>query len=464
MVEILGDSVFNPQYGDTGAKIRKYPSQPSEHQVRRALSAIGIYPDPGISLTITTNKTTIQVNDGTATYGPITYSGKTIDEVCSGLNSTALKATVVRLVDLGKERLSDNALISNDSDRHGDGAYLIRYAGFAIRYQESSILQLKPPTEVGPLVSWYPKIGNGQVRVRFTDISPGAFPGITPNAVYTFSVPEYYEQEWSLQYGAPYKDVFGEVPQIGRYNSTTSTTVIRVANKPIYWRNKNISVTIKGVRQRSSIIKYVDENNGLIYLNIKLNPNTNITIDYAYKEDFYLYDAIDLNPTTSHNPIAIDSFVAFYLKPTSAEGAMISGGDAIFHEFLNTSLAGRGRTVRLVDQSVAGNKLLYEPVLYLGSVSVRQGITDDVEILDTRTRGGGIHHDTIEDSRKSWREVEYFWDIGSIDGVPIPGNGGVIITLPDYLKSSGMPRDEIRERATRTIVLGNVAIVDGLEF
>jgi len=37
MVEILGDSVFNPQYGDTGAKIRKYPSQPSEHQVRRAL-------------------------------------------------------------------------------------------------------------------------------------------------------------------------------------------------------------------------------------------------------------------------------------------------------------------------------------------------------------------------------------------------------------------------------------------
>jgi hypothetical protein len=463
MVEVNGESVFNPLYGDTGAKRRIYPQPATEPSVKRTIPVIAIYPESGISLTITTSSTTITVDDGIASYGPITYTNLTIDQLCSQINTTAAKVTAIRLLDAGREKLISGALMSSNSDRHGDGAYLIRYTGFAIRYREDSVIQLKPPENVGPLVSWYPRIGRGEVRVRFTDISPGSFPGITPNAIYTFSVPEYIDQEWSLQYGAPYKDVIGEIPQIMRYNSTNSTTILRVANRPIYWRNKNISITIRGVRQPTSIIKYVDENNGLIYLSTKLNSNTPLNIDYSYKEEYYLYDAVDLNPTTSHNPAIIDTFVAFYLKPTSAEGAIISGGQSVFHEILNTSIAGRTKTIRMIDQSIGRPNPLYEPVLYLGSVSVRQGKTDDVEIIDTRTRGGGLHPHEVEDTRQRWREAEYFWDIGSIDGVPIPGNGGVIINLPDYLKTSGMPRDEIRERATRTIVLGNVAIVDGFE-
>ena len=464
MVQVNGESTFNPLYGDTGAKRRIYPQPASEPIVKRTIPIIAIYPNSGVTLTITTSQTTITIDDGAGTYGPISYNFLTVEDLCSAINATAVKARAIRLLDAGKEKLIGASLMSSDLDLHGDGAYIIRYTGFAVRYKEDSIIQLKPPENVGPLVSWYPKIGHGEIRVRFPDISPGAFPGITPNAIYTFSVPEYFDQEWSLQYGPPYKDVFGEIPQIMRYNSTTSTTILRVANRPIYWRNKNISVTIRGVRQPTSLIKYVDENNGLIYLSTKLNSNTPINIDYSYKEDFYLYDAIDLNPTTAHNPIIVDSFIAFYLKPTAADGAMISGGHSVFHEILNTSLAGRSKTVRVIEQSVGNNPLIYEPVLYLGSVSVRQGKTDDIELIDTRTRGGGLHPDQVEDTRQRWREAEYFWDIGSIDGVPIPGNGGVVINLPDYLKTSGMPRDEVRERATRTVVLGNVSIVDGFEF
>jgi hypothetical protein len=463
MTTVAGNSVFNPLGGDSGSQARVYPALDSENAVKRATPAIGIYPLDGSTVTITITTTAITINDGSISPS-YTYTNKRIEEVCSYFNGTALKCNVKKLLDIGQERLATGALIGSSTDVHGDGATIIRYAGFALRYNESSIIQLQPPTNVGPLVSWYPRIGNGTIHVRFQDVSPGAFPGITSNAVYTFSVPEYFEQEWSVQYGAPYKDVFGESANIMRYNSSNSTTVIKTANSPIYYRNKNISVTIKNVRQPSSIIRHVDENNGFIYLNVKLNSNTPVSIDYAYKEDFYLYDAIDLNPTTSHNPIIVDSFVAFYLKPTSAEGALISGGKSIFHEFLNTSLAGRSKTVRMIDQSVNQNIKLYEPVLYLGSVSLRHNKTDKIEVIDTRTRGGGIRSSEIEDRRNSWREVEYFWDIGSIDGVPIPGNAGVVINLPDYLKSTDMPRDEIRDRATRTVSLGTVPIVDGFEF
>jgi hypothetical protein len=156
----------------------------------------------------------------------------------------------------------------------------------------------------------------------------------------------------------------------------------------------------------------------------------------------------------------VDTFVAFYIKPVLADGAMISGGDAIYHEVLNTEVAGRHTVARVIPETDGTPNPVYEPVIYLGSINVRQAHDqDDIEIIDTRSRGGGLYEDPAT-GRKEWREAEFFFDIGSPDGVEVPGNSAIVIKVPQTVKDKGMSREEIVLRAGRHVALGVATIVD----
>lgn len=405
------------------------------------------------------SSTVLRVTDGTVT-SDITFTNRDITDIISDINRVQ-GFTAKTLVNVGKERITADSLFIDTSDRHENGAYLIRYKGHILKSKETNVIQLKTPHSVSRFEPWYARVGRGKFRARFGNVSYDAYPGINPNTIYTFSTPEYMDQAWSLIYGPPYKDVIGEIPQSIKYSSKVSASVLRVARGPIYWKNNNISIRIKGSRQSPNIIKYVDENNRLIYLNQKIDNNIPTTVDYSYRELDYIYDSIDLNASIANNPVLVDTYVAFYLKPTASDGALISGGNGIFHEVLNTEVAGRVKVARLIPETAKTESPQYEPVIYLGSINIRQAHDhDDIEVIDTRTRGGGLYAESVEEFSRSWRETNYFFDIGSLDGLEIPGNSAIVIKVPSSVRTRGMSKQEIEQRVSKNVALGIVPIVE----
>lgn len=58
---------------------------------------------------------------------------------------------------------------------------------------------------------------------------------------------------------------------------------------------------------------------------------------------------------------------------------------------------------------------------------------NDVELVDTRVRGGGIKEDLITDFKGAYPQVKWFHDIGHYDGTPFPGATAVLVDLPASL-------------------------------
>lgn len=432
-----------------------------ENSVRKFIPAIKIIYTGAGSPTIQTNNSGSLILNGQS----FSFTGKKLDAFIAEVNGSSLNQgfELYKAIDIGSEFLNNASLIqSSASDKIGS-CYIIRYNGLAFRYNENAFIKLLPPTALGHLESWYPRFTNGSFTTKFSNYNFTAYPGISPDATYLFSIPEYKNQDWSLKYGPPYKDVYGELPRSVRYNQFVGTTVIKVANTPLLWDN-NISIKIKDTFQNASIIKHVDIYNGLIYLNIKLDASIPIRVDYTYLENNYVYDAIDLNVTLAHNPLVIDTFVAFYLKPSASNGSLISGGNSIFHEVLNTNLAGKMKIANIIPSTKNTDNPLYEPVIYLGSINIRHSQTaEDIEVIDTRTRGGGLYPADKDSIRSSWRHAEFFWDTNPLDGIPIPGNSSIIINLPDSVKSGNLTRSEIKNIGSKDVALGVVPIFDGLE-
>lgn len=433
----------------------------AENSVRKLIPAIKIVYKGTGSPTISTNTTGSLLLNAQA----FSFNGKKLDAFIAEVNGSALNQgfELYKLIDIGSEFMTIQSLVQTSAADRAGSAYIVRYNGLAIRYTDNAFIKLKAPTVANPFESWYPRISNGSFTAKFTNYNFAAYPGISPDATYLFELPEYKNQDWSLIYGPPYKDVYGEAPRSLRYNQFLGCSVLKVANTPIYWNN-NISIKIKDIYQKSIVIKHVDSYNGLIYLNNKIDPSIPIRVDYTYLEQDYLYDAIDLNVTLAHNPLVVDSFIAFYLKPVASNGALVSGGKAIFHEILNTNLAGKARIAQVIPATKKLNQPLYEPVIYLGAINIRHSQTaDDIEVVDTRTRGGGLYEADKDIIRATWRPAEFFWDINPLDGIPIPGNASIVINLPDSVKNGNLSREQIRTLGAKDIALGIVPIFDGLE-
>lgn len=410
------------------------------------------------AIVITTTTSTIIIDGNT-----FVYENKRIDDVVSEINAYYSNKIVeaFKLIHIGSNLLKKGNLLSISGDIE-DGNYIVRMICVIYKYNENADIRLLPPSASNQIESWYARISNGSFKAKFGSVNFANYNGIRPNSTYLFGIPEYKNQDWSFKHGPPYKDITGEKPQQISYNSKIGLTVLRVSNTPILYLN-NISILIKGIYQPNSIIRYVDAHNGLIYLNGKYDNQMGLSIDYTYKENNYVYDAIDLNITLSHNPLISDAFIAFYLKPINSDTGIISGGQSLFHEVLNTNLSAKLRTSRVIPATKNTSNPIYEPVLYIGSINVRHSQRiEDIEIIDTRSRGGGIYQELIDENRSSWKHSEFYFDIGAFDGISIPGNAGIVINIPERLKNM-YHKDEIRKRVSRDIAMGIVPIINGID-
>ncbi|MCX7610362.1 MAG: hypothetical protein N2043_02085 [Ignavibacterium sp.] len=109
-----------------------------------------------------------------------------------------------------------------------------------------------------------------------------------------------------------------------------------------------------------------------------------------------------------------------------------------------------------------------ENILLLGKVQVRPNTKiENVEIYDTRKRGGGLKEAIKEKMIKEiCPESKFYWDIGYWDGEPYPENAVLVIKLPKYiLKNHGglFTVEDVHQHIQKHIAFGVFYIIDFID-
>lgn len=369
----------------------------------------------------------------------VSVDGKTPRQIAAEFSESSLPVIVKPLVDtvpLSSEdyinigSIDFHLYFDDATDVTPDGGYLIRLKRHQVHYLEQTRIRLLAPHFSLSKNPWYARVNTGIINLK------------KDGKNYIFGIPEYDNQEWSLEYGKPYISIAGEssVP--------VSDRSISVSRTPIYWEKNNIHIVVDNKAIPSNRIQDVDRWNGQIYFRSRLPENSAIDVFYTYREDAYIYKGIDLNASAGHNPQILGSAVLFYLVPWRDVYGVIN----------KTTV--RHVVARTIEDAISTIPSSTDPVLLLGAVYVRESASvEDVDIVDTRTRGGGLHDQYLRDSLEIIPELNFFWDTGAYEGIAYPGNASIVMSIPDYRQKMFEPRD-LKNRATRFLAAGVLPIMD----
>ena len=430
-------------------------------KISRPLPILALYPTntEDTTLLVTVSSTTIIItyisSAGTLTPS-VVYTGKSSQEVA--LEISALDVPISARFIHEVASLSSGDLIDvsqtempsgfNVYDRIESNGILLRSNKIAVRHKSTSKIKVLPPYTASPSLPWYPRITNG----AFTQEKDGR--------TYTFNIPEFDNQPWSLIYGKPFRDLQNVRP------SRISRNVYQLPRFPVFWNGENISLFNGDAPISANLIEDIDVNNGILYLKPEANVKSGFNIDYTYLETTYEYRELNVNSHLSQNPLLLDKYVVFYLLPTKGNNA--ARNRAVYHVIADSIEEGTNSIV-LPDQDT--------PIAIIGAYNIRQLFNaDKLSLLDTRSLGGGIKmssgpkaaklnissplikQDTeIEDF---YSEGYRFWDIGNYDGESYPGAAVVAMDLPQDSKNL-LPISDLKQRATKHLTAG---VYPSLEF
>jgi hypothetical protein len=399
------------------------------------------YPNSNNVYSVVLTNTTIAITQsGTGSF-LVTYEGKSSRDVARELNNCPFPIEVRSLVNIKQltygEIFSSGAEIpfsfdTADITPDGKGA-ILRVMRYMSSYKRLSAIKLSLPSFNGPNLPWWPRITKGEFTQLFN------------SKMWTFGVPEYRNQNWSKTWGRPFRDVEGEVARF--LNSNT----IKLAKSPVLWRGNNIVLSTPGDNGvlPSKIIKDVDEQNGILYLQPGTVISKDVLVHYTYNEGHYQYNELDINSHFTHNPYLLNSFILFFARPVkSSHGASRQRG--IYHIVADSLEAALGTMPSDPDTGFEN-----APVALLGAISIRPSIDkSDISVLDTRSYGGGLLDNAaghlLEDKMV---RSNLFMDIARKDGIPYGGSAAVVLELPPELKEV-MDIDEIKIRAQKFLAAG----------
>lgn len=234
----------------------------------------------------------------------------------------------------GKDLIAINALFSPNTYRifaHCESYEYEFNHTYAVRYNDTNQIKVLPPREKDASLSWYPRIKNGRFERFFVDQSGKPL-------TYTYSVPEYYKQQFIKDMGVPYARILDERPQV------LNETQIKVMHFPMHIETSGGIVTNVEVLVNGKPVNVISWNkfDGIFDLDGFITNNDNIRVSYDYLEDSYVYrgytDAdgkfwsLDLNPSAGHyvtirdrldqeikdvpSFALINETIYLYLKPT----------------------------------------------------------------------------------------------------------------------------------------------------
>jgi hypothetical protein len=81
-----------------------------------------------------------------------------------------------------------------------------------------------------------------------------------------------------------------------------------------------------------------------------------------------------------------------------------------------------------------------------------------ITMTDSRTRGGGLKEDLIDELKKNNPSIQSYWDIGSYDGKIYPSNGVNVIKVPEKVLNN-LTKEQVREKVNKYFPLGGLPII-----
>lgn len=386
---------------------------------------LAVYFDVTASMVVNSSNIVITVGSSTYTFP---YVGRTTEEIASDISSSSgfIHANAL----CSSPALGSGILSFEEGDLTSDGGSVIRVAGHMAKYLEETRIRVLPPYSESRSLPWYPLIDRGSVVI------------VKDGVTYTFTVPEFYSQEWSTMFGANYVD------QRGIRATVLGDKMIRVPRTPLLWIRNNIGITINNIPVGASVVEDVDVHNGIIKLRVAVEKTDKIIVSYTYQENRLVYKAINLNPSMEHNPSIVDQTVLIYLLPSSSSLGMERRSTV--NHLVSKTLSG----------AIASLPKSAEPVLVAGAFQVRpSGVIEDITVTDTRTRGGGIKKEKYDEALRRNREAFSVADAGRFDGVPFPGAAtGVLRLKKSLIDTYGL--DYIDETVRRHLAVGGNLILD----
>lgn len=218
---------------------------------------------------------------------------------------------------------------------------------------------------------------------------------------------------------------------------------------------------------------------GFIRLPYDVKEDDRVLINAIYKEAFYEYEDIEMNPVFNHS--VLDNRVIFYLRPQLIIDRLLYLEDpykdrGIYHLLVTPSgqildypkesdgtpsdpelAANPFETLEQFIQAFPEKLLISE--VWIG----RLALPSDITYIDARLRGGGIK-DSIDIGLLIDKYPELWWltDYGNWDGRPFPGEASLLVELPQSLAKSGggsLEQDEIRGIVEKHMGMGVYASI-----
>lgn len=433
------------------------------NRVTKPQMSIALYPKNTSATTLSVNVTSTDVvlkyvSSSTTTH-TISYVGKSISNLCAEINSKNIPVLAIPLNsnnilasgDLittnGFKKIPDEFSIYNRTTT--DNGAIIRSIKYTVKNKSDISIKLLKPYNDNSFLPWYPRL------------SVGSFAQTINSRNYIYSIPEYSTQVWSSRYGKPFIDIEGTSPIF------IDESTIQLPRYPIFWDGANILMFNGDTPLTQNLVKDVDINNGIIFLEKGNYFNKeNLTINYTYLEKSYTYKHININGHFSQNPFILNKYVVIYLLPNEASNTTPQKRN-VYHVVADSLEEG-------IDN--ISKNYVNSPYAVIGAYSIQNTYnSEELTILDTRVLGGGIikssgpkpaGHQLLDIDEKENQEIEDFYiesrnyyDIGRVDGEVYPGAAAIDIDLPDTLRDS-IPERDIIERATKFVAAGIYPLIN----
>ena len=374
---------------------------------------------------------------------------------------------------------------------------------YSIRYTENTNINILYPIVSQTTDPWFLRITNGAFSHTFNNI------------VYNYQISEFHDQIFNPM--EPYKFVANE-PGLKIADSLIKIQhtpialptypidiIITNAGTTLYALTTNLNKigmahakegVLTGITWSQTEILSWDIQTGLIHLDVMLKDYYTIEVTYYYQEQAYEFSLLNLNPIT--NSDVLEYFYVLYLVPSCSvigsssqtvslhylkvnRGGVIeycsqdgSNGEPNIKTAVETISYGRpgvkdentfinNYTIEGVTTGAYTNGYNTNKYLVLADISLVQTQSiEDLSIIDTRQRGGGIKEQNDFEAKKTNPEVMWYTDIGFGGGIPYPGKAVIITKLPcTLLKDYGgdFTDSEIREIVNKHLPFGHYPLI-----
>jgi hypothetical protein len=283
-------------------------------------------------------------------------------------------------------------------------------------------------------------------------------------------------ESYSDIYGAPYVDVENELVEIIDYDPTTLRGTFKTTMHPLRIDETNNATINISTTTPGYTIQSVDPDSGEVDF-ISVDPvSPIIRADYTYREMYVSYkgasdDIFDLCPYDGHY-ITIDGITV----PTSSMiGKPIYLYALPFKTIIDNTIVTRSRVLyhSCYPDMFNKNSVFYNPFALLLSIIVIRSVNEssDIVLIDTRSGGGGVkkkYESLVRTNRfrhpSGFDEIDSFFDIGHMDGLPYLIGSTVIFKLPHEWRSSWEENGEdvsvkLSEFMTRWLPAGKSCVV-----